>query len=65
MDCVLPFHVDQAQPNLVQEMSHEELTASGYPLHFSEAALISTPLGTEHMSLDEWRRWIGTSTAGA
>jgi hypothetical protein len=64
LNCVLPFHADQAPPNLLQEMSHEQLTASEYPLHFSEATLMSTPLGTEHMSLDEWRRWIGTS-AGA
>jgi hypothetical protein len=65
LNCVIPLHVDQTSPNLLQDVSHEQLTASEYPLHFSEAALMSTPLGTEHMSLDEWRRWIGTSAAGA
>jgi hypothetical protein len=63
LDCVLPFHVGNGVPGLSQGVSHEHLTASVYPVHFSAASPMTTPLGTENLSVDEWRRWIGTSGA--
>jgi hypothetical protein len=63
LDCVLPFHVGNVVSGLSQGVSHEQLTASAYPVHYSGASPMITPTGTDNPSLDEWRRWIGNSGA--
>lgn len=64
LDCMLPLHIGSAAPDPLQGAARDQMTTSAYPVQFSEAALMDTPLGTEHMSLDEWRHWIGSSAAG-
>jgi hypothetical protein len=63
LNCVLPFHVGNGVSGFSQGGAHEQLTASAYPCHFSAASSMTTPLGAENLSVDEWRRWIGSSGA--
>jgi hypothetical protein len=63
LDCVLPFHLGQITPGHGQGTGHEQSPTASYPVQFSDGSLMGTPLGTEQMSIDEWRRWIGSSGA--
>lgn len=64
IDCMLPLHIGSAAPGHLQGAARDQMTAATYPMQFTEAALMDTPLGTEHMSVDEWKHWIGSSAAG-
>jgi hypothetical protein len=57
--CSLPFHF--SQHSLVQSQEHQ--TAFSYPAHFAETTQMMAP-GVEHMSTNDWSRWIGSSGAG-
>jgi hypothetical protein len=63
LNCVLPFHVGNPVPGFSQGLSHEQITASAYPVHYLGVSPMTTPMGTENLSVDEWRRWIGNSGA--
>lgn len=64
MSCVLPYHVGHAVAEFAEGMAHAQSTGSAYPVHFLGATPMAMPLGTEHMSVDEWRHWIGSSGSG-
>lgn len=64
LGCMLPLHLGQGGPGSLQGAARDQMSAPAYPVPFTEAALLDTPLGTEHMSVDEWRQWIGSSAAG-
>jgi hypothetical protein len=64
MSCVLPYHVGHAVAEFAEGMAHAQSTGSAYPVHFLGQTPMSLPLGTEHMSIDEWKHWIGSGGSG-
>jgi hypothetical protein len=64
MNGLLPFHVGHAIPDFSQGIAHGESTAPAYAMHFPEATSMTTPLGTEQFSVDDWKRWVDSSLPG-
>ena len=61
-----PSRIDQGyESSLPYDMAHGgQQTASSYPMHFSDATLMTMPSTAEQFAADEWRRWMSGSGAG-
>lgn len=65
LDLSSAAHLIQDSLRSSQDVAHElSLSALSHPMHYPQAMPLAMPLGAENMSLDEWKRWIGSSGAG-
>ncbi|KAH7092474.1 hypothetical protein FB567DRAFT_238482 [Paraphoma chrysanthemicola] len=63
LSCVDPFGQNILETSHVD--AHEQChSALSHSMHYSQTMPLTMALGAENMSLDEWKRWIGSSGAG-